>query len=77
MGTMDEALQNLVIDTVKYTYLKELENNYTGFFRFMCCNILKHLLNKYRNIMTADLEANNQRMKEPIEFSSPIDKYFK
>ena len=74
MGTMDEALQNLVIEAVKYTYLKELKNNYTGFFRFMCCNLLEHLLDKYRNIITADLEANNQRMKEPIEFYLPIDK---
>ena len=42
--TMDESLNIQVIDTGKYTYMKEFNNNYTGLLRATCCNLLNHLL---------------------------------
>ena len=74
--TMDESLKNQVIDTVEYTYLREFKNMNTGFLRVTFRDHLKHLLNRYRNITTADLEDNNQQMNKPIDSSLSIDKYF-
>ena len=74
--TMDESLKNQVIDTVEYTYLMEFKNMNTGFLRVTFRDHLKHLLNRYRNITTADLEDNNQQMNKPIDSSLSIDKYF-
>ena len=54
-GTMDEALKNQVIYTSKYTYLKELKNNYTSFLRVTCHDLLEHLLDRYGKITTAYL----------------------
>ena len=42
----------------------------------MCHDLLGHLLDIYGKIMTSDLEANNQKMNEPIDSSLLIDKYF-
>ena len=75
--TMDESLNNQVIDTAKDTYLKELENKYTGFLGFTCRDIIEHLIDQYGRITTAYLEYNNQQMNDLINSYFPIDKYFK
>ena len=67
MGTIHETLKNQVIDAVEETYLKELKKSYTRFVGVICHDLLKHLLNQYRKIMTADLKSNNQQMNNPIE----------
>ena len=72
-GTMDEALKNQVIDTVKDTYLNGLNNKYTGLLRVTCCDLLQNLIDRYGKIMTTDLEYNNQQMNNPVHFSFPID----
>ena len=59
-GIIYEALKNQFIYTVKYTYLKELNNKYTGFLRVIFFNILEHLIDRYSKIVTMDLKANNQ-----------------
>ena len=73
---MDEYHNNQVIDTAKDTYLKELNNKYTGFLRVMWCDIFEHLINIYGKTTNADIEYNNQQMNEMINLSLPIDKYF-
>ena len=73
---MDESLKNQVINSVKYTYLKELKNKHTGFLGVMFRNLLKHLINRYGKIVAVDLKSNNQWMNEPIESYQPIEKYF-
>ena len=57
---MDESLKNQVINSVKYTYLKELKNKHTGFLGVMFRNLLKHLINRYGKIVAVDLKSNNQ-----------------
>ena len=42
--TMDESLTNQDIYTVKDTYLKDLNNNYTVFLRFTCRDLLRNLI---------------------------------
>ena len=59
METTDRAIKNQVIDTVKDMYLKELNNEYTGFLGVTCHDLLKHLINRYMNIMTTELESKN------------------
>ena len=74
--TMDESLNNQFIDAFKDTYIKELKNNCTVFFRVTCHSFLEHLLVRYRNITTPDLEANSKRMNKQIVSSLLIKKYF-
>ena len=74
-GTVDESLKNQVIDTSEDTYLKELKNKYTIFLRVTCNNILEHIINRYGNITTTDIEFNNQQMNKPITLSLPINKH--
>ena len=45
---MDYAIKKQFIDSVSYTHLKELKNNYNGFLGIMCHNILEHLINQYK-----------------------------
>ena len=59
IGTMDKALNNQVIDSVKDTYLKELNIKYTGFLGVTCHNIFEHLLDRCGRITTMDLETHN------------------
>ena len=75
-GTMEKALDNQFIDSVEYTYIKELENNYTGSLGVVCRDLLDFLLVQYGKITTADLESKNQRMNEPIESFFPIEKNY-
>ena len=63
---MDKSLNNEVTESVKDTYFKELNNKYTGFLGVTCRDILDRLLDVYRKIMTAYLEANNQKMNKQI-----------
>ena len=70
------VLNNQVIKSVEDTYLNEFNNKYTRFLRVTCRNILEHLVNLYRKIITIDLEANNQQMNEPIYSSLKIGNYF-
>ena len=58
-------------------YLKEFNNNYTGFLRVICHNLLNNLLNRYGKITNADLKTNNQRMNQRIDLFLTIDKYYK
>ena len=60
MGTLDEALKNLVIDTIEDTYMKELKNNYTTIIGVTCCDPIEHLLDIYGKITIKDIEFNNQ-----------------
>ena len=73
---MDKAIKNQVIYSVSDTYLKELNNKYTGFLGVMRNYLLEHLIDWYKTIMTVDLKTNNQLMNDFIDFSLPIDKYF-
>ena len=73
---MEEALNNQSIDYVKDTYLNELNNKYTVLLRATWRDLLKHMLDCYRKIMTANLEYKNQRTNVPIESSLSIGNYF-
>ena len=56
---MDDALNNQVMDTIKYTYLQELNNKCTGLIWVMCCNLLEHIINLHGKIIASYLKANN------------------
>ena len=49
---MDEALNNQVIGTVKYNFIKDLKNKYTAFLGVTFRDLLKHLIYWYRKVMT-------------------------
>ena len=75
-GKMDKALNNQVINSIEDTYFKELNNKYTRLLGVRCCNIPKNILDHYRNITTADPEANNQKMNKLTDASLSVDMYF-
>ena len=53
-----------------------MKNKYTVSLRVTCSDLFKYIPNVDGNITTADLEANNQKMNDLIEFYLPINKYF-
>ena len=71
---MEKVLKNMVIGSVEDTYLKDLNNKYTGFLRVTCHDILVNLTNHYGNITTTELEEKNQWINEPIDLYLQIDK---
>ena len=56
---MDEALKNQVINTMEYTYIKEIKNNYTILLGVIVCDFLKNLIDRYGKNMEAGFEVNN------------------
>lgn len=56
---MDEALKNQVINTMEYTYIKEIKNNYTMLLGVIVCDFLKNLIDRYGKNMEAGFEVNN------------------
>ena len=56
---MDEALKNQVINTMEYTYIKEIKNNYTMLLGVIVCDFLKNLIDRYGKNMAAGFEVNN------------------
>ena len=73
---MEKAPKNQVINSIEDTYLKKLNKKYTGSLGVTCRNLPNHLINRYIQITTPDLESNSQKINEPINLSFPIDKYF-
>ena len=73
---MDDALKAQLIDSVDDTYLCEVRNKYTGYLGITNRNIIDHLLDRYRKITPANIEACKVRMNEPIDLSQPIDLFF-
>ena len=59
---MGEALKNQVINTIKYTYTKELKNKYTVFLGITRRDLIKHLIYRYGKMKTVDLDMKNLQM---------------
>ena len=66
---MDDALKTQLLDAVEDPYVSELRNRYTGYIVVTTRDLLDHLMYRYSNITTADLKANEARIKEALDNS--------
>ena len=74
---MEDALNSIIIDAADEVYIGELRNKYTGYLGITARDKFDHLLNCYGKITPAEVEECKKQMNEPINFTQPIDIYFK
>ena len=73
---MDDALKTQFLDAVEEPYVSESRNRYTGYMGVTTRDLLDHLIDRYGNIMAADLKTNEARINEALDNSRPIDVFF-
>ena len=73
---MDDALKTQFLDEVEEPYVSELRNHYTGYMGVTTRYLLDHLMDRYGNITSNDLKANEARINEALDNSIPIDVFF-
>ena len=73
---MDDALKTQLLDAVYELYVSELYNRYTGYMGVTTRDLLDPLMDRYGNITSADLKANEPCINEALNISRPIDVFF-
>ena len=73
---MDDALKTQFLDAVEDPYVSELCNRYTGYMGVTTRDLLDHLMDRYGNIMAADLKSNEARINEELDNTRPINAFF-
>ena len=73
---MDDALKTQFLDAVEESYVRELQNHYTGYMGVMTQDLLEHLMDRYSTITAANIKANEARINEALDNSRPIGVFF-
>ena len=74
-NNLDAALKQEIITTVENTHLSAKTQRYMGFHIISAKKLVGHLMERYKEIRTSDLEACGQALAEPIEVDLTIDIY--
>lgn len=74
---VSDAIKQQIIDAVDTPFLRAIKVPLTGFMSVSPRSIIKHLMDRYGRITTADLQQNLIRINEAMDATQPIDISFK
>ena len=72
---MDRSCKKAIIRLIPEKYYKSLSSHIFGFAKVICLEILTHLRMEYAELEDDDIQAIDQKMKEPISGETIFEEF--
>ena len=72
----DKALSQLILSAVEEMYVCSLRHRYARYGQTTTRQLLDHLYATYANILPADLQSNDVRLRSPYDANHPVENLF-
>jgi hypothetical protein len=70
------ALTQKIIGSINLLYIQTLQHRYTGFTNVTTCQLIRHLLNTYGNMMPTNLAHNDIKFCQAYKPAQPVESRF-